>query len=61
MTRMKKEVLDHEIRYTYKVENKNRMSYRVFNRYKCFKDSTGAFGGWDMEHKCYYVTVRYAR
>ena len=61
MTRIAKEVNANNVRYIYQVENKNRVSYLIYNRARIFKNSTAAFGGWDMERKCYCVTVQYAR
>lgn len=60
MKRLSKEVKNNELVYTYEVENKNRVSYLVFNSYRIFKNSISAFGGWSMDKKCYYVEIHYA-
>lgn len=61
MKRIAKEVMDNEVRYVYEVARKSQVSYVVFNSYKLFPNSLHSFGGWDMNRKCYTVTIGYPK
>lgn len=61
MTRINKEVVNNEVRYTYTVKSKSTATYKVFNSTRLYKGCTGAYGGYDVAHKAYTVTLCYAR
>ena len=61
MTRINKKVFDNEVQYTYAVSSKSEAYYKVYHHARLYKDSTGAFSGYDRERGQYTITIAYAR